>query len=60
MWHFFSYRISQFKGWLTLVLCPKCKYVYFQIPLSIKKEYSSNTKDGEGEIKHVQIGTSGD
>ena len=38
----------------------KCKYVYFKIPLSIKKEYSCNMKDGESEIKHVQIGKNGD
>jgi len=38
----------------------KCRYVYFQIPLSIKKEYSSNTKDGESEIRHMQIGKRGD
>jgi len=37
----------------------KRKYVYFEIPLSIKKEYSSNTKNGESEIKQVQIGKSG-
>jgi hypothetical protein len=38
----------------------KRNYVYFKIPLSIKKEYSSNMKDGESEIKHVQIGKNGD
>ena len=28
--------------------------------MSIKKEYSSNTKDGESEIRHMQIGKRGD